>query len=372
RISLPWIVWPLGLFMASMALSLTNSSSLGLGLKELAKWLEFLAVLLLVGNTVRERGQALLIVGAVLAAGALAGLHGWYQFALRDGPASFLVADTFLRAYGFYGQPNPYAGYLLSVLPLALALLLVAGREALPIRGLLSAFGIQAAALLMTLSRGGFLGLAGASVLIAVLRGWVSRRILLAALVAGLLLALGLSYGLVPVPGAEEGGPLDEFGVFDPRGIRASPQNWSVVERMALWYSAWNIWQDHPWLGIGIGNFKEAYPDYALPGWELGQEHAHNYYLNILTETGVVGLTAYLVFLGSLFLYAARCLKGALARGWGLRTGLAMALLSTVLALSIHNFFDNIYVHGMLVQIGLLLGLAPFASGEGKVMAWQS
>lgn len=362
RISLPWIVWPVTLFMAAMALSFTNSSALGLSLKEMAKWLEFLAVLVVVGNTVRERGQVLLLVGAVLSSGTLAALHGWYQFASRQGPGSFLVGETFLRAYGFYGQPNPYAGYLLTVIPLAIALLLVVREESLPKRPLLVAAGALVAALLMTLSRGGMLGLAGASALTVLLRSWAWRRLLWVVVLVGLLLSPALSYDLVPIPGGDEGGPFAEFGIFDPRFVKTTPQNWSVVERMALWYSAWHIWQDSPWLGIGIGNFRAVYPDYALPTWEFGQEHAHNYYLNILTETGVVGLTAYLVLLFSFFLYVGRGLKASLARGWGLKSALALGVLSTLLALSVHNVFDNIYVHGMLVQLGILLGLVPFAS----------
>lgn len=370
RVSLPWIVWPLALFMAAMALSFTNSSSLGLSLKEMAKWLEFLAVLILVGNTVREKDQAVLLLGAVLAAGAVASLHGVYQFALREGPGSFLVADTFLRAYGFYGQPNPFAGYLLTVVPVALAVLLAVRADGTPRRALVSTFGLVSAALLMTLSRGGLLGVAAASGLMAVLRYHVWRRLSLAALVVVLFLGLAVSYDLVPVPGGEEGGPLAEFGIFDPRDVMVTPQNWSVVERMALWYSGWNIWKDNPWLGVGIGNFKMAYHPYAIPRWEFGQEHVHNFYLNILVESGAVGLTAYLVFLGALLLYAARALRVGLAGGWDLRSGLAAGVLAVLVALSIHNFFDNIYVHGMLVQLGMLLGLLPFAAGLGEETKW--
>lgn len=369
RISLPWIVWPLAVFMAAMALSFTSASSLGLSLKEMAKWLEFVVVLVLIGNTVREKGQVVLLLGAILAAGGLASLHGWSQFALRQGPGSFLVGDTFLRAYGFYGQPNPYAGYLLTVVPLALALLLAVHDHGPPRRGLWAVLGLAAATLLMTLSRGGMLGVAAASGLIAVLRSQVWRRLLNVALVVFLFSGLVLSYGLLPLPGGEDGGPLAEFGVFDPRYVTLTPQNFSVVERMALWYAGWNMWRDSPWLGVGIGNFKAAYDRYALPRWDFGQEHVHNYYLNIMVEAGVVGLLAYLLFLGSLFVYAARGLRAGLARGWDLRSGLAVSLLATLVGLSIHNFFDNIYVHGMLVQLGMLLGLVPFARGMGEEKA---
>ncbi|MDP2660775.1 MAG: O-antigen ligase family protein [Dehalococcoidia bacterium] len=367
RISAPWVVWPLLLFLSTMALSLTNSVSPGLSLKEIAKWTEFLAVLVLISSAIKEKQQVKFLVGAVLVAGAVAALHGWYQFILREGPPSFLVSDQFLRAYGFYGQPNPFAGYLLSVAPLALALLLVAYRKHLPWKPLFAAFFIVSAAILMTLSRGGMMGLAGASALIAAVWRRDSKLYLVLALLVISVFSLAISYEALPIPGAEEGGPLADFGIFDPSNVAPTPQNWSVVERMALWYSAWNMWKDSPWLGIGIGNFRAIYPHYALPKWNLGQEHAHNFYLNVLTEAGAVGFAAYLVFLASIFTFAARALKSALASGWHLGSGLAMGLLAVLVALSLHNFFDNIYVHGMLVQMGILLGLAPVASRLGEV-----
>lgn len=364
HISLPWIIWPLGLYLAAMAISITNSLSLGLSIKELAKWVELLAVMVLVGSAIRQRSQVVLILGAIIASGVLAALHGWYQFFTKDGPGSFLIADTFMRVYGFYGQPNPFAGFILSVLPLALALLLVLRGLDIVRRWLLPAVGILGAALFMTLSRGGMMGLAAGAMLIAAVRDWTGRRpLFLGALSGVLLLALAASFAPSGSPwGENAGGPLAEFGVFDPRDVTLTSQNWSVVERMALWDAAWRIWQDNPVIGIGAGNFKEVYPDYALPDWVYGQEHSHNYYLNVLAETGVLGFTAYMIFLASLFVYGAVALKAALRSGWGLEAGICLGLLSVLVALSLHNLFDNIYVHGMLVQIGLLLGLVPFAS----------
>ncbi len=369
RLSLPWIVWPLVLFLSAMALSFTNATSLGLSFKEMAKWLEFLAILILVGNTIKEKGQVKLLLAAILVAGVLAGLHGWYQFVLRDGPGSFLVSDRFLRAYGFYGQPNPYAGYLLSVAPVSIVLALVATSERLPRRPVLAALGVVTAAILMTLSRGGMIGLAGASVLIGAMRTMFLRKYLVLVILLFCLLGLAASYEVLPVLGDGEGGALAEFGVFDPSGIAPTPQNWSVVERMALWYSAWEMWEDSPWLGIGIGNFRAVYPDYALKAWDFGQVHAHNYYLNILTEGGAVGLAAYLVFLASLFVYVTRNFKAAMAHGWHLGSAVVLGVLATLVALSLHNFFDNIYVHGMLVQMGILLGLIPVAARMGEAGA---
>ena len=53
------------------------------------------------------------------------------------------------------------------------------------------------------------------------------------------------------------------------------------------------MWRDHPVLGVGVGNYPIAYARYSLPKWRMALGHAHNYYLNIAAETGLLGLLAY-------------------------------------------------------------------------------
>jgi O-antigen ligase len=54
--------------------------------------------------------------------------------------------------------------------------------------------------------------------------------------------------------------------------------------------------RQRPALGVGFGNYEAAYPQYRLMSWPFALGHAHNYYLNLLSETGVAGLAAYLLF----------------------------------------------------------------------------
>ena len=65
------------------------------------------------------------------------------------------------------------------------------------------------------------------------------------------------------------------------------------MERMAHWQSAWYMFLDHPWNGLGLGNYPAAYPAYQLlSNFKDPLGHAHNLYLNILAESGVSGLQA--------------------------------------------------------------------------------
>jgi O-antigen ligase len=122
---------------------------------------------------------------------------------------------------------------------------------------------------------------------------------------------------------------------------------------MAHWQAALAMWTEHPWLGVGIGNYEPVYPRYALPLWPLPLGHAHNYYLNIAAETGIVGLSAYLF----LWLVALVGAWRATRRAWGWYWGVAVGVLGVLVHLSVHNLFDNLFVHSMYLQLAILLGM---------------
>lgn len=161
------------------------------------------------------------------------------------------------------------------------------------------------------------------------------------------------------------------FRLFDARAVKLTPQNWAVVERMANWQSAWEMFERNPWFGVGIGNYSAAYPAFALPDWRTPKGHAHNVYLNFLAEMGIAGLAAYLLLLVAFFVHAARSVRSALR---DLKTpepqsstpipsaSLAIGMLGALVAISIHNVFDSLFVHGMTAQLGLMLGLVTVAS----------
>lgn len=367
----PVLALPLVLLVGAMLVSVLGTFSLQHSAKEIVKWLEVLALYLLVARDV-SGGWRWVLVLAILASGMLAAWQGIYQFLLRVGPEEFLLFGRFMRAYGTFDQPNPYAGYLGLTLPLAVGLVAVAVLSAGPwprggrwlMAGLAAASGLcMLAALIMSWSRGAWLGFAAAvaSMVLAVVARSGRGAVLIALLVAVVAYVL-LGGGLAQVPPSlvqrfSDFAPY--LGVLDVRGVEITDANFAVLERMAHWQSAWAMWTDHPWLGIGIGNYEPLYPRYALPLWPYALGHAHNYYLNIAAETGLLGLLAYVV-LWSVALVAA---WQAARRSTGWEWGLALGVLGVLAHLSVHNVFDNLYVHGMYLQLALLLGLLHNCSG---------
>jgi len=64
---------------------------------------------------------------------------------------------------------------------------------------------------------------------------------------------------------------------------------------------AWLIFQQSPTLGIGPGNFRYLCADLIQP--DLGypcHNHPHNFYLQILSETGSLGFVSAVIFIGSI------------------------------------------------------------------------
>ncbi len=357
------LLQPFLVLYGAMAVSVLKAISLEYSLKELLKWGEVLLVYLILSTAI-EKKEIPLVVGGLLLAGFLEGLLGVYQFLTRSGPEHFRVMGRFVRAYGHFMQPNPFGGYMGLVMPLALALslgLLLDGRLAWRWRlglGLacLAAAVVTGTALIMSWSRGAWLGAAVAAMALASL---MDRRVSLALILVLLTLALLLKFPpeLFLARFQELSlAPLSE----DIRVVEITDENYAVVERLAHWDAALRMWRDHFWLGVGIGNYEPVYPAYALPRWPEPLGHAHNYYLNIAAETGLIGLMAYLFFWGCVFYWTLRAFGQA--AGW--EKALMVGAFGSFMHLSVHNFFDNLYVHGMYLHVAVLLGIvSTFVKG---------
>ncbi len=97
-------------------------------------------------------------------------------------------------------------------------------------------------------------------------------------------------------------------------------------------------------MGIGPGNFQEVFLKYYELGWGTGTRYAHNIFLQLWAETGVLG------FIGMLSLITASLIKGV--------HGTSKYIFLAVLAFFFHNLIDITY---FIPEVGMfwwiLLGL---------------
>lgn len=398
------------LFIGAIWLSLPRAPAQVWGQNEIIKWGQVALLLLLVVDLASDRRRLAWVVGMLVAAGVVQAVIGIYQFGLAgNGPPAFMILGRFYRAYGTFQQPNPFAGFVAMMLALAAGAAVGLSGSALarPVRaawgwlgryrgkgsrqqaagngqrfsdpagladircpmpdarclfpasrallvGACVAVALLAAALIMSWSRGGWIGFAAAG---GAMLLFLPRRWWLGPLIAALVLGAGAglwSTGAVPASIAERlTGFAEYLNFYDVRGVNINDANFAVVERLAHWQAGLSMWQENFWLGVGIGNYQPAYPQYRLLNWELPLGHAHNIYINFGAETGLVGLTAYLIFWSVVFWQTFRALR----RRRGPWRGVAMGLLGAWVHLSVHHLFDNLYVDNVHLHIGVMLGV---------------
>ena len=155
----------------------------------------------------------------------------------------------------------------------------------------------------------------------------------------------------------------------------ASPGAWSRISSLSdqgngrsdIWRVALRMTADHPVGGVGLGDFRVRAGDYVRrPGTlrfvELIAERpheAHNTYLEILAETGVVGLALFLsIALGALRA-AWRAGRSLAAAGQPVTATLARATLLAQVGMLVAVFFISA---GEDARLWLLLGLGPALS----------
>ena len=243
------------------------------------------------------------------AAATLAGLYAIQQALGRD-PVQWADLDPRARPFSTFGNPDFYGQFLAAVFIGCAAAIAFARqpRWALALIGLL---GVSSLGLMLVVAtRGSFLGIVAGLVVIAPLwlrRAGLSRRVLIRFGLATGFAAIALGVVLVATP---LGGRLLDIG----RGI-------GLRDRVLLYQSAFQMFLDHPFLGVGFENFAVAYPRYQQAEWfgvaglNTTNTSAHNWVLHVAATTGVVGLVANFALLLALAILAWRRARDTDAAG---------------------------------------------------------
>ena len=219
------------------------------------------------------------VLWLLLAAGVGVSLYGFYQACFPE-RYSDVWTDTDLfsaiafRVYSTLANPNVLGEYLLLVIPIACAFAFSTDNRKTRIAALLAAL-IMGVCLILTYSRGCYLGLLFAAAVFLVL---LDRRFLFLGILAVALCPLYL--------------PESVISRFTSIGNMADS---STSYRVRIWLGSLAMLKDFGFCGVGYGSeaFNTIYPAYAMHG--VYAQHAHNLFLQILCDSGIVGL---LVFLG--------------------------------------------------------------------------
>jgi len=257
-------------------------------MRSLARWFSYLALFFAISGWLETKEQMQTIVKVILCSGIVVALFGFYQVLAKG------YSDLYYHLYplqedsleewngritSFLFHFNSLAGYLNLILPLSLAAMVLA-KERWVRQAALACHSMALAALYFTGSRGGLIAYA-AMLLISMYflrpRRTALFRVLLAMALAWAMVALLELPSQIEAEGESRFQQIDEF---------------TSISRLALWNAAGAMFVQHPVLGVGYGNYRSLYSDY-IPGAAPNQLDAHNLYLQVLSETGVIGFLAF-------------------------------------------------------------------------------
>lgn len=341
----------LGMLFVSV-LAVGFSPNLVLSVKGFAKMLIFWMSFFSFRHALGRGDRSWTALFGALFVGALAqSLYGIYQWKIHVAPlALWEDADSEIqltRVYGTLKNPNLLGGYLIPVIPFAVAAALT-WRQAI-LRGLALATAVSACACLyFTYSRGAYLGLAVEALValgfaLALLGPEIRRRPWLMALIAVLFVgALGVA-GLV-----FEHSPGMQQRILSIGSARGDSSN---SFRLNVWHAVKHMIRDSWWAGIGLGNdaFRKVYALYMVSGFEaLG---AYNIFLEEAAEKGIFGLLAFLWLLVSMIGRALYHFASGKERAW------SAAAVAAIGGLVMHGMFDTVFYRPS-IQILFWLTLA--------------
>lgn len=295
----------------------------------------------------------LLIALVVSVAGMRQWIFGAAALATWVDPQSTLAGTT--RVYSFLGNPNLLAAYLLPAAVFSAAAMF-SWKGWIPKALALLMWGINSTCLILTFSRGGWIGFVLAGfVFVMLLVHWFSIYLprfwqvwALPIVLATIATLLGLAIVAID--------PLrDRVGTMFS-GRNDSSNNF----RINVWMAVIEMVKDRPVLGIGPGNdaFNRVYPRYQQAGYSALS--AYSVVLEILVETGFVGLSCFLwllvVTLTQGWVQIQRLRQVASREGFWL-----MAAIATMIGMLGHGMFDTVWYRPQVSTLWWLM-LAIVAS----------
>lgn len=255
--------------------------------------------------------------------------------------------------FGPYVNRNHYAGVMELLFPFALMgslkPSLTGGKRVL--------LGFAALLMLSSVflcgSRGGFISVVLQVVFTGVVLLWRSRHV-----------GLVLSFTLVTVLAAAFGTWLGSDRLLGRLGdVPNEFQADRTGGRLQLAKDSLQMFTQHPVTGWGLGTFPVIYPKYRTFVTDLYVNEAHNDFVQLLVETGIIGFSVAIGLLVIVFRRGLLQIRHAIFGTW--RTVAVCASVIGVVGLSVHSLFDfNLQIPANALLFYVLCAIAGSSSQE--------
>ncbi|MGB4781760.1 O-antigen ligase family protein, partial [Candidatus Methylomirabilis sp.] len=320
--------------------------------EEFLKVLTYALLFWILLNHLRERKQIERVVVTIIGIGFFLAVFAIIQKYSSNGKI-YWIRETAQggEPFGPYVNRNHFAGYMEIALPLTIGYILaqsplrtdrLAIRERLLLwtsqhtsKSILLLFAaiFMGAALLLTGSRGGLVSFAGSMVFFVVMaimkRTARSRAIRLALACCGLVLIAAVWIG-------------GNSAFLSLERLEKTFQEPSAEERAILWRDTLRMANDYGRFGSGFSTFEEVFPAYKTSTAQMIFQYAHNDYLQLLAEGGIVAFGLVVWFI---VVWYREVTARWLTRHDPLAAYLALAGMTAVFAMLIHSLTDfNLHI----------------------------
>lgn len=324
RIRKVQLEWPLIIFIVAMAVALPTSGNVSQSIVFFFKRILLLPIVYLLANNVADKAffrRLVLLFIAAIALYSLWGIVGYFSnptVRVRHIQNSMTTGGITM-----IGALAAFAGAAFATKKNLRLMALIAGM-------------LNTVCLVLTSTRGSWLGFFAGVLLLLF---YYNKKWLIA------LPLLAIAFGIL--------GPQN----FAHRVRHFFDPTWGTnAKRLAWWQTGMEIFKDHPVVGVGDMSMQKIYQKYAPPGTTELIGHFHSNYVHIAVATGIIGLTAFLGLMVSVFIKLLRTARSRplepIFRLW------AVVSAAIFVAFNINGFFEwNFGDAEIITMVWFVVGL---------------
>ena len=319
--------------------------------EKLLLYLSYAAFFIVVSNYLVTRNQLKRYFWIIFAVGLIQSLIGIAQY---------ISSGSVHPASGTYINPNHFGGLLILIIPLSLSYILYLGQRKRGVSNLveiirqskfsnqlllLFATCLMGTGLIMSQSRGALISAMASIAVFYVLLSWKKKNqagTLFIAVFIAIIAIYSVWIGIDPV--------IEKF----------SETSETLPKRTFIWQDTLAIIKDFPIFGTGLGTYSLSFSLYKnVAHWPTIIQHAHNDYLELLSETGVAG---FLLVMWGIIMFYKRALSKIVrnsSQNDPLRYYLLLGAISGLLGMMVHVITDfNFQLPANAYYFAFLLGIS--------------
>lgn len=364
------LTWPIIFFLLACFLSILQAGDLTRAIEVFVFTVFVILVGVLVVNLVNSKDKLQQIITMLFTITLIICLFALYQFVgdmigLSPALTGLKVGYTkivfgFPRVMAFFNEPLYLADFLFIPLGIGIALFF-ANINIIKRSYLWFLIVLMLIVFILTVSRGAYLGLVAMALVFLI---FMIRKIFAwKHIIVGVMIILSVGAGTLFFLSKAQPRAFEEF--IGHVTVQDFSSGESTQGRLQAYSKAIDIWKSHPVLGIGVGNYgpyTKGFPDSkTVTGWDV----VNNEYLEIMAETGTVGIIAFALII--IVLFWRGIIAYFLSHDEFLKVILVGLFAAFIAILVQYNFFSTLYIMHIWVLIGLIIAVENLIFREKKI-----